>query len=471
MTDDNAHYPENITNIMNIITTFHSPIKIRKYLRLTRNSRILSPALLSSSPNVSPLDFFLSLKFRIAQALIKSVQQIIKSDIILRKCVTKLGIIVTSRSCQTAPAFELTCTSSQSRKFYFEILGHTFKPSGVINGTNAVQLSKYKIKFRELHTVVSNNTFSKIRKVVNMASKGYSTIQLLDDEEESDEEILNPAGDSKDLKFQDFSSDLPEQNLSSSAVLQNDNDDDEVDDDEQELLSRSTKQPSFWTFEYYQSFFDVDTEQVLYRMAYSMIPRKDNYLLTRIRPNPDLYGPFWICATLVFTIAICGNLSSFFASEGGTQWKSDFNLVSLSACVIYSYGWIVPGAVWAFFLWRGNLAGFTFFEIVCVYGYSLAVFIPISIMWVVPYDWLRWIFVLIGVISSGSVLGLTFWRAVEDDSRKVATFSILTILVLHTTLAIGFKMYFFKSIKIMLPMPMEQLFTTITPTTPNTTTS
>lgn len=38
---------------------------------------------------------------------------------------------------------------------------------------------------------------------------------------------------------------------------------DEVDDsDKTSLLQEEKQQPGFWTFDYYQSFFDVDTSQV-----------------------------------------------------------------------------------------------------------------------------------------------------------------------------------------------------------------
>lgn len=51
------------------------------------------------------------------------------------------------------------------------------------------------------------------------------------------------------------------------------------------------KSPSFWTFEYYQQFFDVETRHVFQRVTGSMIPLpKRNYLELSIRPNPDLYG-------------------------------------------------------------------------------------------------------------------------------------------------------------------------------------
>ena len=53
--------------------------------------------------------------------------------------------------------------------------------------------------------------------------------------------------------------------------------------------------------------------------------------------------------------------------------------VSLSAGVIFAYAWVIPTSLWGFLLWRGNRRGFSYLEIVCVYGYSLAIFVPISV--------------------------------------------------------------------------------------------
>jgi hypothetical protein len=50
------------------------------------------------------------------------------------------------------------------------------------------------------------------------------------------------------------------------------------------------------------------------------------FLLSKIRPNPDLYGPFWISITLIFTIAIAGNIVSFLRNFGSQYvWQTDFH--------------------------------------------------------------------------------------------------------------------------------------------------
>uniref|UniRef100_A0A8D0GAS7 Uncharacterized protein n=1 Tax=Sphenodon punctatus TaxID=8508 RepID=A0A8D0GAS7_SPHPU len=48
--------------------------------------------------------------------------------------------------------------------------------------------------------------------------------------------------------------------------------------DKAELLSGQKKQPSFWTFEYYQAFFDVDTYQVTETSSQFSPPTSENSL-------------------------------------------------------------------------------------------------------------------------------------------------------------------------------------------------
>lgn len=58
----------------------------------------------------------------------------------------------------------------------------------------------------------------------------------------------------------------------------------------------STKTVSFFSIEYYQQFFNIDTSDVIERILFSLIPKKapSNYLKTNLSVNPDLYGPIWV---------------------------------------------------------------------------------------------------------------------------------------------------------------------------------
>lgn len=106
-----------------------------------------------------------------------------------------------------------------------------------------------------------------------------------------------------------------------------------------------------WTVEYFQKYFDVTSEDVLERIKGALIPTYGvNYLQRYIRAKPDVYGPFWICLTLVFSIAISGNVANYIqvAADHDYHWKYNFHAVSSAATAIFLYAWLLPLILWAF---------------------------------------------------------------------------------------------------------------------------
>lgn len=128
-------------------------------------------------------------------------------------------------------------------------------------------------------------------------------------------------------------------------------------------------------------------------------------------------GPFWICVTLVFSVAIGGNLSTFLSERGNPSYHyrpqfhrgpshpdSHINgssfvpvvpshallypTVTIAAVVIFLYAWLVPVCLWGFLTWRQGaerqIGGYSFLETMCVYGYSLFIYIPTSVS---PATW------------------------------------------------------------------------------------
>ncbi|XP_014325326.1 protein YIPF1 [Xiphophorus maculatus] len=228
-----------------------------------------------------------------------------------------------------------------------------------------------------------------------------------------------------------------------------------INEDREELLSGQKKNAPFWTFEYYQKFFDIETHHVKERILGSLMPWPGkNFIQVHLRKNPDLYGPFWICTTLVFAIAISGNLSTFLRYFGNSNYKytAEFGKVSIAATAIFSYAWLVPLGLWGLLLWRSNkilnLVSYSFMEIVCVYGYSLAVYIPAVVLWIPHVEWLRWLSIVVALCLSSSVLVMTFWPALRDDHPKVIIATVVGIVLLNGLLAVGCKMYFFNEPKL-----------------------
>jgi len=211
------------------------------------------------------------------------------------------------------------------------------------------------------------------------------------------------------------------------------------------------KTSNFWTLAFYQQFFDVDTTDVKNRLLYSMVPVPGkSFLQHHIRPRPDLYGPFWICCTLVFSIAISGNLSDFLQKsvdpEQSVKWHYDFHKVTLAATAVFSYAGLVPASLYGFLWWSSSGVGtatLSFLELVCLYGYSLAIYIPVSLLWLVQVSWWQWLCVLAGAGMSGYVLFLPIWPAVRDQAAKSAVVVMVLVLALHLLLACGFMLYFF----------------------------
>ncbi|XP_076045361.1 protein YIPF1-like [Oratosquilla oratoria] len=219
--------------------------------------------------------------------------------------------------------------------------------------------------------------------------------------------------------------------------------------EEQQLLEEQEGEkktgPSFWTFEFYQQFFDIESGQVGDRIIWSMVPKPGvNYLQTYIRPKPDLYGPFWICVTLIFTTAITGNLANYIQNLPNSDvWRYDFHKVTFAATAIFTYAWLVPLLLWAVVTWRGSRADLALVELLCIYGYSLSIFVPVSILWIVPVPWLQWCIAIVAPVLSGAVLVRTVWPTLAHETKQIAIGIAVIILVLHATLALGFMLYFF----------------------------
>ncbi|XP_022901523.1 protein YIPF1 [Onthophagus taurus] len=209
---------------------------------------------------------------------------------------------------------------------------------------------------------------------------------------------------------------------------------------------------SFWTLDYYQKFFDVDTTDVLDRIKSSVLPNRDTLLKSQIKARPDLYGPFWISVTLVFTIAISGNVANYLQhANEKIHWKYDFHLVSYAATTIFLYITIIPLGLWSLLKWSmkgsSDLESLEetihpkALELICIYGYSLFIYIPTSILWTIQVSWLQWLLVIIAACLSGSVLLFTLSPSLKVSRHQL--FITLGIITFHLLLAAGFMLYFF----------------------------
>ncbi|XP_063698573.1 protein YIPF1 [Culicoides brevitarsis] len=221
---------------------------------------------------------------------------------------------------------------------------------------------------------------------------------------------------------------------------------------------------SVFSLKYYQRFFDVDAKIVIERITHMMYAPKSigsGYLETKINKNPDFYGPFWIVVTLIFAIGVSGNVADFFHhmdEHNGRAWHYNFHLLGVAASIIISYVILVPVLLWGIIQWSSKRQevvnetdltddmevgseSATLIALICVYGYSLAIYIPVSILWTIQISLFQYVIMITAAVSSGLAL-----IAVLRPSLTSSIYGFgLTIAVgiLHFLLAAGLMMYFF----------------------------
>ena len=141
---------------------------------------------------------------------------------------------------------------------------------------------------------------------------------------------------------------------------------------------------SLLTPSFYSACFDVDASDIIARVQAALWPfRPPQPFLALIAQKPDLYGPVWLAATLVFIIGAGSNLASwlnFSSSTAVSIWQYDFQALTKALVFVYGFSFLAPVAVWtamAYLLPRN--AGLGIVSLTCVYGYSVAPFIPAAV--------------------------------------------------------------------------------------------
>jgi len=200
-----------------------------------------------------------------------------------------------------------------------------------------------------------------------------------------------------------------------------------------------------WNIEYYSFLFNVDTTEVGLRMLRSVIPFSVEFFKS-VENNPDLYGPFWIATTLIFVIAASGNFADWLHNRDDFHYH--FEEVSWAAGAIYGYVSILPLVLWLACRWLS--VKLSLLQTLCIYGYSLFIFIPISILCIIPFEFVRWIIIAAAAALSTLFLLMNFYPPLlhnkyqESKQKLMAGFIVsAAIAVLHLGLALSFKLYFF----------------------------
>ncbi|KAI0058459.1 Yip1-domain-containing protein [Artomyces pyxidatus] len=214
------------------------------------------------------------------------------------------------------------------------------------------------------------------------------------------------------------------------------------------FISDSRASASFWSLEYYQSHFDVDTKTVLFRCINTLNPFSPTYTSAHLNPAPDLYGPFWTLTTLIFALFVTSSLAHSIVSYlSDSPVSYDFALLSVAMGLVYSYGIGVPVILWGLLRYGGIVGtggeGWSVVEAVGVWGYAMFVWIPVSILCIIPVPLVRWILTGVAFGLSGYFLVANVYPVLASADQKALRLLIVVVAVLHAALALVFKVLFF----------------------------
>jgi len=81
-------------------------------------------------------------------------------------------------------------------------------------------------------------------------------------------------------------------------------------------------------------------------------------------------------------------------------------------------------------------------EIISIYGYSLSVYVPASVVCIAPYDWIRWpVIVWCFMVSTWFIVKNLF--PTDPNLRKRTALVMVGVTLYHAALALITKIYFF----------------------------
>ncbi|KAI6132844.1 hypothetical protein EV401DRAFT_1848953 [Pisolithus croceorrhizus] len=207
----------------------------------------------------------------------------------------------------------------------------------------------------------------------------------------------------------------------------------------------SRKTPAgFWSVEFYQPYFDVDTITVLQRCYTTLLPWSSSYLST-FSGGVDLYGTFWVPTTLILALFMSSSLAASIASylsAPGSEYDYDFALLGLATTIVYAYAFGLPIALWLVLRYLG-VGEWSIADALGVWGYGLFVWIPVSILCVIPNWIVRWVLVGIAFGLSGYFLVANVYPILASADAKATRLLIVLVAALHAALALTFKIIFF----------------------------
>ena len=195
----------------------------------------------------------------------------------------------------------------------------------------------------------------------------------------------------------------------------------------------------FCCFVIFKKYFQITSNDFILRFINSFIPFNHKFG-NLIQNNPDLYGPIWIYTSLILLISATGSLTRTLQGHNNKNFFQEF--IPIAGTTVYSIGFGLPILITFLMKLFGVKLGFV--HVICTYGYSFSIFLPISIICVIQINAVQWIALIYAVFSSTSLLVVNYHKLMGEFSKNRKYIIIIIVLLAQLGLLLFFKLYFFR---------------------------
>lgn len=206
-----------------------------------------------------------------------------------------------------------------------------------------------------------------------------------------------------------------------------------------EKFSKTWIEKYFCCLDFLKKYFNINSKDFYRRLLNSLIPFNKKFH-PLIENNPDLYGPFWIFTSLILVIAAAGSLAKLIQGSSSKNFFKEF--IPIAAIIIYAVGFGLPIGISLLMKLFGS--AINIMNVICTFGYSYSIYIPISIICSIPAQWLQWVLLLYGSVASTSLLVINYYKDVSAFNNNKKYLIIIIVVVVQLGVFLLFKLYFFK---------------------------
>ena len=206
-----------------------------------------------------------------------------------------------------------------------------------------------------------------------------------------------------------------------------------------ETINKTFIDKFFCCFAIFKKYFQITSNDFILRFINSFIPF-NNKFGNLVKNNPDLYGPIWIYTSLIVLISATGSLTRTLQGHNNKNFFQEF--IPIAGTTIYSVGFGLPILITFLMKLFGIKLGFV--HVICTYGYSFSIYLPISIICLIQVNAVQWIALIYAVFSSTSLLVVNYYKLMGEFSKNKKYLIIGVVLLAQIGLLLFFKLYFFR---------------------------